>query len=120
MSDNKDKSGADLIAEERYRQIVEEGYSAALDDQYTHNELMWTADAYTQPGLNSTSRSPTYWPWEEKYWKPSDDTIKNYVKGGALIAAEIDRLLRINKKKDEVTPSFCGVCGKTVEEHSIE
>ena len=32
------------------------------------------------------------WPWDKKWWKPSDDPIKNLIKAGALIAAEIDRL----------------------------
>jgi hypothetical protein len=32
------------------------------------------------------------WPWDQKWWKPSDDPVKNLVKAGALIAAEIDRL----------------------------
>lgn len=35
------------------------------------------------------------WPWDAKWWKPSDDPIKNLVKSGALIAAEIDRLQNI-------------------------
>ena len=36
-----------------------------------------------------------YWPWDMKWWKPSDeDPIRNLVKAGALIAAEIDRLQR--------------------------
>lgn len=34
------------------------------------------------------------WPWEDAAWKPVDDPIRNLVKAGALIAAEIDRLLR--------------------------
>lgn len=32
---------------------------------------------------------------EEKWWKPSDDPIRNLVKVSALIAAEIDRLKRL-------------------------
>lgn len=34
------------------------------------------------------------WPWATDWWKPSDDPITNLVRAGALIAAEIDRLLR--------------------------
>lgn len=34
------------------------------------------------------------WPWHSSWWKPSDDPIRNLVKAGALIAAEIDRLQR--------------------------
>jgi len=35
------------------------------------------------------------WPWEREAWKPSEDPIRNLVKAGALIAAEIDRLQRL-------------------------
>ena len=38
--------------------------------------------------------TPPQWPWEKNWWKPSDDKIRNLVKAGALIAAEIDRLQR--------------------------
>ena len=34
------------------------------------------------------------WPFEDAAWKPSHDPVKNLVKAGALIAAEIDRLQR--------------------------
>jgi hypothetical protein len=37
------------------------------------------------------------WPWSKKWWKPSSDPIRNLVKAGALIAAEIDRLQRAKK-----------------------
>jgi hypothetical protein len=39
-------------------------------------------------------RLPIYWPWDQEWWKPSDDPIRNLAKAGALIAAEIDRLQR--------------------------
>lgn len=35
---------------------------------------------------------PLMWPWEPRWWKPSSDPIKNLVRAGALIAAEIDRI----------------------------
>lgn len=35
------------------------------------------------------------WPFNRKEWKPSSDPIRNLVKAGALIAAEIDRLHRV-------------------------
>jgi hypothetical protein len=36
-----------------------------------------------------------FWPWDQDWWKPSPDPIRNLVKAGALIAAEIDRLQRL-------------------------
>lgn len=38
------------------------------------------------------------WPWDASWWKPSADPIRNLVKAGALIAAEIDRLQRLTSK----------------------
>lgn len=38
------------------------------------------------------------WPWDEKWWKSSADPIRNLVKGGALIAAEIDLQRRKEQK----------------------
>jgi len=41
---------------------------------------------------------PPIWPWEKSWWKPTpNDRVKELVKAGALIAAEIDRLLEQNK-----------------------
>ena len=40
------------------------------------------------------------WPWNGSYWKPTpDDRIKELTKAGALIAAEIDRLLNENTQQ---------------------
>jgi hypothetical protein len=44
---------------------------------------------YTHPN----SWLPGWWPWAERFWKPTpDDRVRELVKAGALIAAEIDRL----------------------------
>lgn len=40
-------------------------------------------------------KAPKDWPWEIESWQPSADPIRNLEKAGALIAAEIDRLLRV-------------------------
>ncbi|HEU5085706.1 MAG TPA: hypothetical protein VFU14_20360 [Acidimicrobiales bacterium] len=37
-------------------------------------------------------RVPSTWPWAPEWWDPSEDPVRNLVKAGALIAAEIDRL----------------------------
>lgn len=38
---------------------------------------------------------PALWPWDAKWWKPTpDNRVRELVKAGALIAAEIDRLQR--------------------------
>lgn len=37
---------------------------------------------------------PKDWPWDPKWWKPSENRIRDLVKAGALICAEIDRIWR--------------------------
>lgn len=88
-------SGAMQIATERGRQITAEGWSAEHDDRHINGELRDAAIAYA---MICDDRAPfdlaSVWPWEMKWWKPSDDPVRNLVKAGALIAAEIDRLQR--------------------------
>lgn len=81
--------GAALIARERERQVSAEGWTTQHDDRHTNAELVRAAQAYIEP-----TRVAEVWPWEESWWKPSTDPIRNLVKAGALIAAEIDRLQR--------------------------
>ncbi len=95
-------TGAELIAAERQRQIEVEGYDAAHDDS-SHGEyapggpaLIRAAHSYLLRGTRLTAGftgAPPYWPWDAEYWKPSTP-IRNLVKAGALIAAEIDRRQR--------------------------
>ena len=91
--------GAELIAGERKRQEAEEGWTSEHDDtEHRYGDLTQAAVSYAQNAICQIQRSdyprPTPWPWEFAWWKPSADPIRNLVKAGALIAAEIDRLLR--------------------------
>lgn len=97
-------SGADLIALERDRQIRKEGWSIEHDDRHRRKEMAHAADSYLAAHIHpdgdgnftGSEMLPAYnWPWAKKWWKPSDDPIRNLVKVGALIAAEIDRLQRL-------------------------
>ena len=97
------KSGAELIADERNRQIKVEGWTPEHDDGHDLRELHRAAFCYCDPTLGeepvfSTPRPREDWPWDMRYWKPSEDPIRNLVKAGALIAAEIDRLQRSAKE----------------------
>lgn len=104
-----------LIARERQRQILKEGFDAANDDDYIEGELVAAAKSYALVAEMQAIRkdqpiAPTFfpktWPWMRKWWKPSADPVQNLVKAGALIAAEIDRHLRAReKKKDEARES---------------
>lgn len=91
--------GIELIAAERQRQIAVEGWTPEHDDSHDLGEMVIAAWAYAQCAINiirghKADRIPDWWPWAVKWWKPSSDPIRNLVKAGALIAAEIDRLQR--------------------------
>lgn len=106
------KTGVELIAEERQRQIEVEGWTLEHDSQHTGGELAAVAAAYAfVPFMNANIRNgdktPPYplWPedWLAKWWKPSpDDRIRELQKAGALIAAEIDRLQNLQKSNEEL------------------
>ena len=93
--------GLELIAEERQRQIEAEGWTDQHDDSHGDGQLANAAACYAMSERyrramiwNVTLRFRV-WPWEEKGWKPTpNDRIRELVKAGALIAAEIDRLHR--------------------------
>ncbi len=78
--------------EERQRQIHEEGFSAAHDDQYKEGELAECAAAYATAASTSLSISP--WPFRYASFNPSDDPQRNIIKAMALLSAEYDRLER--------------------------
>ena len=89
--------GSSLISVERARQINEEEWTAEHDDQHAKGELVDAAISYAafSYAKNDPSVYRSWWPWEWKWWKPDNKrTVRNLVKAGALIAAEIDRLLR--------------------------
>lgn len=98
------KDGAQRILEERKRQIRREGFTEQHDDQEHHKrELLTAALCYAQNVYNKRPASkfvPGAWPWDVDEYKPTpDDPVKQLVKAGALIAAEIDRLLRAQEKQ---------------------
>ncbi|SMC63787.1 hypothetical protein [Sporomusa malonica] len=86
-----------LIAQERKRQIEQEGWTPEHDQQHTAGELALAAMMYTYPSQYGRDEETVknVWPWQRELWKPSpDNRIKELTKAGALIAAEIDRLQR--------------------------
>lgn len=100
--------GIELIAAERKRQIEVEGWDAQHDEDHDMGQLIGAAVTYAAHALEIVSDHEVpgadnegWWPWEEKWWKPSPDPIRNLVKAGALIAAEIDRLQRESRGKQE-------------------
>lgn len=97
----KKLSGFELIAIERKRQVEELGYDYSNDELYSNNEL---AQAGIYYALRHDDREELdalmsgNWPWDQKYWKPTPkDRVRELVKAGALIAAQID--YELNKLK---------------------
>jgi hypothetical protein len=108
-------TGAQLIAAERNRQIEKEGWDAEHDARHERGDLARAAICYAAPepvfelakGTDSYCFSDP-WPWNEDDDKrardigtkeliplrdlPKSQRIRNLVKAGALIAAEIDKL----------------------------
>lgn len=106
-------TGAEMIAGERRRQIEKEGWTAEHDDEHDHAEMAWAAVCYAAPdsvfvasnldadfedGVDIRLHDP--WPWDgqwdkrRKHGRRKNGRIRQLVIAGALIAAEIDRLLR--------------------------
>lgn len=94
--------GLALITAERRRQVDVEGWSPSHDDEHTDGAMAAAAACYaTFASLSDVRRNSAGtrermlddWPWEPEWWKPSD-RVRDLVKAGALIAAEIDRLQR--------------------------
>lgn len=102
------KKGIELITKERQRQIEEEGWTKEHDAEHVGGELARAASAYAYPiyrmGFNPEEieeKIPVQFPpnWNSKWWKPTpEDRVKELTKAGALIAAEIDRLLNSKNK----------------------
>jgi len=105
-------TGVELIAAERKRQVEKEGWTPDHDEQHTEGELAWAACYYAMPetlckqlymgtGVSaSITIDPRFFfppPWSFEWRKREDQdriSIRDLVKAGALIAAEIDRRIR--------------------------
>lgn len=100
--------GVAAIAAERRRQTEVEGWTPEHDDAHGRGDMPRAAACYAWvASLGGSVREltahfdtwhelpvfRTLWPWDRKWWKPTDPR-RDLVKAGALIAAEIDRLDR--------------------------
>jgi hypothetical protein len=97
-----------LITNERMRQVNEEGWSIEHDDAQTIDQLARAAACYAIPEAWRFRIFPMLWGWDRKWWKPTpDDRIRELTKAGALIVAEISRLLR-EKARESGELCHCG------------
>ena len=115
------EEGARRIMRERRRQVQQEGWTEDHDDNRANGELAWAAVCYAAPErvftLNKgvTPLDPVisfHDPWPQTFdpafdkrpsvkRKPSTRArIRALEKAGALIAAEIDRLLRLKEEEE--------------------
>lgn len=102
-----------MIAAERRRQVEGESWTSAHDDGHDAGQIALAAACYA---IESAGRDSVeyrlghaggieinvdalglYWPFDRDWWKPGNP-IRNLVKAGALIAAEIDRRLRAGEE----------------------
>ena len=107
-------NGQILISIERHEQIEKHGRTPAHDDKWFNRELAMQAAglAMMEDGYLSVIRDD--WGLQEKH---KNDRIKQLVIAGALIAAEIDRLQRIEQLKEseiQTVPDAWGTA-KTLE-----
>lgn len=115
------KTGIDYISAERERQVNEEGWTQEHDSEHVNGELAGAASCYALPphirndgfiqqnevGLYDKRKPivPADWPWHPSWWKPTpDNRIHELSKAGALIAAEIDRLLALKQQDNDPRP----------------
>lgn len=100
----EEKSAIDLIAEERKRQISK-GFNWKHDDEHDCHQLSDAAIVYAAPGP-LRYQVMNWWPWDKKWLKEDDSfttqgRIRELVKAGALIVAEIERLQRTINNYDK-------------------
>jgi len=92
--------GIEMIAVERQRQVEVEGWTPEHDDGHQGGEMACAAAAFALMHTHKWNIIDQIRPWSscELKWK---EPIRNLVRAGALIAAEIDRLQRIGPPKEE-------------------
>lgn len=127
-------NGIDLITLERSRQKEIGGWSDEHDDKHDGGELADAAAVYAMiaaaqargAGVDDfdfeSVTQELNWPWDQRDYKPKDQ-MSNLVRAGALIAAEVDRLLR--QEADAAEPQRVErkqviVDGDAVEHHMMD
>lgn len=105
---------AEMVAAERRRQIEVEGWTPLHDDGHRWGDLAAAAACYAMPPErremvlaasieHGVTSCPEGWPFGSAWWKPCpDDRLRELVKAGALITAEIERLLRMAAREVRV------------------
>lgn len=100
-------TGIERIAVERRRQIEVEGWTPEHDEQHERGELAMAAAYYVLLDTKAIEDAPRAaipsWIWPKEWslaWRKPSTRIRNLEKAGALIAAEIDRILRLESEDE--------------------
>lgn len=115
-------TGAELIAAERQRQVRAEGWSASHDDSHNHGELAISAACYAAHGTDAevSMHGEDAMPWgscDDKRRK--HDRVRQLTIAGALIAAEIDRLLRLKSQPSLLVETTDTTPGSEAEPYGL-
>jgi hypothetical protein len=106
MSETVKVTGIDIIAAERKRQVEVKGYTPEHDDEHDLGELALAAALYALPYDAKVGGEPLLDQADfiglqialetgcDFFIDPEPDKLRRLAKAGALIAAEIDRVLR--------------------------
>lgn len=105
--------GAALVAIERMRQIDDEenggeGWTDEGDDRYRDGELVRAACCYAHAAAGYSPSLAPVWPWPPEFDKrprpdaSDEEKVRALEKAGALLCAEIDRLHRQIRRRNEV------------------
>lgn len=97
----KKPTGADMIARERRRQISKEGWSRDHDKRCHGDDQLVEAAICYAGAFSDEAEEPHGWP-DGWVWNPKD-RLSNLVRAGALIAAEIDRLMADDNPRKRAT-----------------
>lgn len=106
----------DVLAE-RTRQVLLEGWTPEHDDEHDGGEMAVAAACYALVAgvadphrdalrlfgpLFSAATTPLeqMWPWDAGWWKPKDRR-RDLVRAGALVIAEIERLDRAGRRRED-------------------
>lgn len=100
--------GLDLVRRERERQRIVEGHHPTADARYVNGELSAAAACYALvPSRWRDVLWTQVWPWGPGTFKPRSRK-ENLIRAGALIVAELDRLIAAERRGDlrpeETTP----------------
>lgn len=122
-------TGVELIAAERQRQIEQLGYDLTHDQQEHGDDTLAYAAAWyaldprfraeylhALDGLEANAPILLRRIWPEGWdFRGNTERIRELQKAGALIAAEIDRLINMSEPEDQ---HKCIVCGHEFSIHS--